>query len=278
MKTIRIGHSPDADDAFMFYAIADRKVDLGQYQFVDVVEDIESLNKRALKGELEATAISAAVYPQVANKYRILSCGGSIGRGYGPIVVARKKMAASDLKGKLVAIPGPYTTAYLLLRIYASGFEPVPMDFDKIIDAVLSNQVDAGLIIHEGQITYASTGLVKILDLGEAWDRDTGLPIPLGLDVVRRDLGDEAADSVFHILYNSIRYAIDHEDAALDYALRYGRGVEREICRRFVRMYVNQDTIQMGIEGEKALEKMFQLAYERQLIPSVPPLDIVGLK
>ena len=278
MKEIRVGHSPDADDAFMFYAIAHRKVDLGQYQLVDVVEDIESLNKRALSGELEATAISAAVYPQVAKDYRVLSCGGSIGRGYGPIVVAREKISVGDLVGKRVAIPGPYTTAYLLFQIYAPRCEAVQMDFDSVMGAVQSGQVDAGVVIHEGQITFAETGLFKILDLGEAWDKDTRLPIPLGVDVVNRGLGEQVAEDLFRILHDAICYALDHEDEALDYAMKYGRGVDREICRRFVRMYVNQDTVQMGIEGRKALEKMYQLASDRGLIQSVPELDIVGLK
>lgn len=278
MKVIRIGHSPDADDAFMFYGIAHAKVDLGQYQFVDVVEDIESLNRRALNGELEVTAISAAVYPLVAKSYRILSCGGSIGRGYGPVVVSRERMSPDDLAGKQVAIPGTFTTAFLLLQIYAGGFKAVPMDFDAIIDAVQLGHVDAGLIIHEGQIMYEDLGLAKVLDLGEAWDQDTGLPIPLGLDIIQRDLGKEAAETIFNILHGSINYAIDHEDEALEYALRYGRGVDREICRRFVRMYVNKDTIQMGNEGHKALEKLYELAYDKGLILSVPELDIVGLK
>ena len=278
MKRIRVGHSPDADDAFMFYAIAHRKVDLWQYEFVDVVEDIESLNKRALDGELEVTAISAATYPQVVKSYRILSCGGSIGRGYGPVVVSRGRMSPNDLAGKRVAIPGPFTTAYLLLQIYAPKIDPVPMDFDAIMGAVTSGQVDAGLIIHEGQITYSERGLIQVLDLGDAWDKDTGLPIPLGVDVVNRNLGDEAAEDVFKILHDAICYALHHEDEALDYAMQYGRGVERETCRRFVRMYVNQDTVQMGVEGRNALEKMYRLAYDRGLIQDVPALDIVGLK
>lgn len=278
MRQIRVGHSPDADDAFMFYAIAHRKVDLGQYEFIDVVEDIESLNRRALDGELEVTAISAATYPQVAKSYRILSCGGSIGRGYGPVVVSRGKMSPDDLAGKRVAIPGPFTTAYLLLQMYAPRVEAVPMDFDTIMSAVASGQVDAGLVIHEGQITYPETGLTQVLDLGDAWDKDTGLPIPLGVDVVNRNLGDEAAEAIFRILRDAICYALDREDEALDYAMQYGRGVERETCRRFVRMYVNQDTVQMGVEGRNALEKMYQLAYDRGLIQAVPALDIVGLK
>ena len=278
LRVIRIGHSPDADDAFMFYGIANGKIDLHGYEFVGVVEDIESLNKRALKGELEATAISAAVYPRVAENYRILSCGASVGRGYGPVVVARGGMSPEELRGKRVAIPGPFTTAYLLLQIYASGFEPVQMSFDAVLDAVTTGQVDAGLVIHEGQITYEGMGFIKVIDLGEAWRTDTGLPIPLGLDVVHRGLGDDGAQACFEVLYNSIRYALEHEDEALDYAMQFGRGVDKETCCRFVRMYVNQDTVQMGTEGYESLMRMYQLASERNLISSMPPLDIIGLQ
>ncbi|MDY6833871.1 MAG: MqnA/MqnD/SBP family protein [Chloroflexota bacterium] len=277
-KTIRIGHSPDADDAFMFYAIAHNKVDLGQYEFVHVVEDIESLNRRALDGELEATAISAAVYPRVAENYQILSCGASVGRSYGPIIVAKNQLSSSSLAGCRVAMPGPFTTAYLLMHIYCPEAEPVAMSFDAIVGAVNRGGVDAGLIIHEGQITYSDAGLHKVLDLGEVWDKDTGLPIPLGLDVVHRRLGEEDISKTYEVMYKSICYALEHEDEALDYALQYGRNVDKETCRRFVRMYVNQDTVQMGDEGRQALQKLYQLAADRDVISVVPPLDIVGLK
>lgn len=275
---IRVGHSPDADDAFMFYGIACRKIDLAQYQFVSVIEEIEVLNTRALDGELEMTAVSAAAYPQVAENYRILACGASVGRGYGPIVVARQALEAGDLKGKRVAIPGKFTTAYLLLRIYTSGFESVMLPFDAIPSAVMSGQVDAGLIIHEGQITYDSMGLIKVLDLGELWSKDTGLPIVLGLDLVHRCLGDNGMNCMFEIFSNSIQYAIAHEDEALEYAQQFSRDLDMETCRRFVRMYVNQDTVQLGIEGRKALETLYQSAWEGGLIPTLPTVDIVGLK
>jgi 1,4-dihydroxy-6-naphthoate synthase len=275
MSIIRIGHSPDADDAFMYYALAHGKVRVGNYEVQHVMEDIESLNMRALSGELEGTAISAGAYPQVADKYRIMSVGSSIGRNYGPMVVARSDRADTSLQNARVAIPGTYTTAYLLLRLYAEGFEAVPIDFDKIMPAVQNGEVDAGLLIHEGQVTYSDEGLVKLLDLGEAWGQDTGLPIPLGLDMVRRDLGEEMAVLMAESLRDSIQYAFDHEDEALDYAIKFSRGIERETCRRFVRMYVNDDTLDMGEEGKRALEILYSKAVERGIIDAVPPIDLI---
>ena len=275
MSIIRIGHSPDADDAFMYYAIAHGKVRVGNYEVQHVLEDIESLNQRALSGELEGTAISAGAYPQVADKYRIMSVGSSIGRNYGPMIVARSDRAGTSLQNARVAIPGTYTTAYLLLRLYAEGFEAVPIDFDKIMPAVQNGEVDAGLLIHEGQVTYGDVGLVKLLDLGEAWGQDTGLPIPLGLDMVRRDLGEEMAVLMAESLRDSIQYAFDHEDEAMDYAITFSRGIERETCRRFVRMYVNDDTLDMGEEGKRALETLFSRALERGIIDAIPPIDLI---
>ena len=275
MSIIRIGHSPDADDAFMYYALAHGKVRVGNYEVQHVMEDIESLNQRALSGELEGTAISAGAYPQVADKYRIMSVGSSIGRNYGPMIVARSDRADTSLQNARVAIPGTYTTAYLLLRLYAEGFEAIPIDFDKIMPAVQNGEVDAGLLIHEGQVTYGDVGLVKLLDLGEVWGQDTGLPIPLGLDMVRRDLGEEMAVLMAESLRDSIQYAFDHEDEALDYAIKFSRGIERETCRRFVRMYVNDDTLDMGEEGKRALETLYSRAVERGIIDAVPPIDLI---
>ena len=275
MPKIRIGHSPDADDAFMYYAIAHGKVKVGEYEVEHVLEDIESLNLRAVKGELEGTAISAGAYPTVEDKYRIMRVGASIGRNYGPLVVAKSDRGNIPLDGSRIARPGKYTTAYLLLRIYANGFEPVPMDFDVIIPAVQEGKVDAGLLIHEGQVTYQDEGLIKLLDVGEAWGQDTGLPIPLGLDMVRRDLGEEMAQLMAETLKESIQYAFDHEDEALDYAIQFSRGTEREICRQFVRMYVNEDTLDMGEEGRLALETLYTRAKAMGVINEIPKLDLV---
>ena len=275
MPVIRIGHTPDADDAFMYYAIAHGKVTVGEYQVEHVLEDIQTLNDRALVGELEGTAISAGAYPQVADKYRIMRVGSSIGRNYGPMVVARAEREGLRLAGARIAIPGEYTTAYLLLRLYAEGFDAVPMAFDSIVSAVQEGDVDAGLLIHEGQITYASLGLTKLLDLGEAWGQDTGLPIPLGLDMVRRDLGESVASLMAQSLKDSIMYAFNHEDEAMEYAMQFSRGIDRETCRRFVRMYVNDDTLDMGDEGQKALETLFSRAKDSGIITTLPPIDLI---
>jgi 1,4-dihydroxy-6-naphthoate synthase len=272
--TLRIGHSPDADDAFMFWAIASRRVGVEGYRVEHVREDIESLNCRAQKGELEVTAISAAAYPLLAGTYRLLRVGASIGRAYGPVVVARKAIGPA-LAGQRVAVPGQYTTAYLLLRLFATGFEPVFTPFDRILQAVAAGEVEAGLVIHEGQVTYEREGFLKVLDLGEAWHRLTGLPIPLGLNAVRRDLGTQVAERVRDALLASIREAHAHEDEALDYALRFGRGVDRETGRRFVCMYVNDDTLDMGEEGRAALESLYARAVEQGIFKAVPPLDLV---
>ncbi|MBI4282335.1 MAG: ABC transporter substrate-binding protein [Chloroflexi bacterium] len=275
MPILRIGHTPDADDAFMYYAIAHGKVPIGKFQVQHVLEDIETLNRRALVGELEGTAISAAVYPQVARKYRIMRVGASIGRNYGPMVVALAQRTEVRIKGARIAIPGEYTTAYMLLRLYAEGFQAVPMAFDSIVSAVQEGQVDAGLLIHEGQVTYGGLGLRKVLDLGEAWGQDTNLPLPLGLDMVRRDLGESTASLMSQTLKESILYAFEHEDKALEYARQFSRGIDKETCRRFVRMYVNQDTLDMGDEGQKALETLFRMAKERGIITALPPIDLI---
>ncbi len=276
MPTLRVGHSPDPDDASMFYAFATGKVTVQGYEVKQVLEDIQSLNRRAATGELEVTAISAGAYPSLADRYRIMACGSSVGRNYGPIVVSTKLTDADELEGKRIGVPGEQTTAYLLLRIYARwSFTPVFLDFDGIGDAVKSGEVDAGVIIHEGQLTWQDQGYANLLDLGKAWGEDTGLPIPLGLDVVHRRLGDEGAHLVARAFEASIKYAMEHEDDAVEYALPFGRGIDPDTCRRFVRMYVNQDTINMGDEGRRALETLYNRAHERGLIPTVPPLDII---
>lgn len=288
MKTLTVGHSPDADDAFMFFALAKKRVTIEGYDNVDhVMEDIESLNHRALQGELDVTAISAAVYPLVADKYRIMGCGASVGRDYGPILLAKTDTTLDDLAGKRIAVPGMHTTAYLLLRLYMTEpFQPVMLPFDTIMEAVDAGEVDAGVIIHEGQLTWADSGFKKILDLGEAWMADTKLPIPLGLDVINRRLGEDKHAVITEGMEKSIRHARDNEEEAIDYALEFGRGIDRDTCRRFVRMYVNEDTVNMGEEGKRALEILYERASERGILPSLPcdpatgapSLDIVGLK
>jgi 1,4-dihydroxy-6-naphthoate synthase len=276
MKTLSIGHSPDADDAFMFYGLASERVKIEGYRIDHVMEDIETLNRRARRGELDVTAISAAAYPQVAHLYRIMSCGASVGRKYGPIVLAREPFSVSDLAGRRIAVPGAQTTAFMLLRLYVPrDFTPVMMDFDRIMEAVASGETDAGVIIHEGQLTWQSSGLHRVIDLGEAWMNDTALPIPLGLDVIRRGLDDALMLRVAKALKESIELARSDEEAAVDYALRFGRGLDRETCRQFVRMYVNADTVDMGDEGTRALAALYDRARERGLLPISPLLDVL---
>jgi len=275
-KPLSIGHSPDADDAFMFYGLASGRVRVDGYTVEHVLEDIESLNQRAKKGELDVTAISAAVYPQVSHLYRIMSCGASVGRRYGPIVLACTPFAPGDLADRRIAVPGANTTAYVLLRLYVPApFTPVMMDFERVMDAVGSGEVDAGVVIHEGQLTWTSSELCRVMDLGAAWTDDTGLPIPLGLDVVRRGLGEATMVAIARALKDSIVYAQSHEDEAIDYAMGFGRGVARETCRTFVRMYVNQDTVDMGDEGRRALETLYARAVDRGILDEAPELDIL---
>ena len=276
MKTLSIGHSPDADDAFMFYGLASGRVKVDGYAVDHVLEDIESLNRRARGAELDVTAISAAAYPSVASLYRIMSCGASVGRRYGPIVLAREPLSMAQLAGRRVAVPGEHTTAYLLFRLYmTASFEPVLMDFEAIMDAVSSGRADAGVVIHEGQLTWPESGLHKLADLGDLWMNDTGLPIPLGLDVIRRGLGDAVMNAVARGLKDSIVLARTHEEDAVDYAMQFGRGVDRETCRQFVRMYVNEDTVDMGDDGRRALETLYARAVGRGILDRAPNLDIL---
>ncbi len=276
MTTIRIGHSPDPDDAFMFYALTAGKVGIPGAEVGHVLEDIEPLNRRARRAELEVTAISAATYTLVADRYRILDPGASMGKGYGPVLVAREPIPPEEITERVVAIPGSHTTASLLLRLFLPDEPPlIEVAFDRIPRAVQEGQADLGLLIHEGQITHERMGLVKVLDLGERWRRETDLPLPLGLNVVRRDLDEPTQRAISRALGESIAWARRHVDEALEYAMRYGRGIDKETCRRFVLMYVNEFTETLGAEGRAALERLYTMARERGLIPAVPPLDPV---
>jgi 1,4-dihydroxy-6-naphthoate synthase len=273
MHTIRIGHSPDADDAFMFYALTHGKVEVPGVRVEHVLEDIESLNRRARTGELEVTAVSCATYPSIAATYRIMDPGASMGKGYGPIVVAKRDCDEATLAMESIAVPGLGTTAYLLLRLVLGDPPVIVVPFDRILQVVLDEQAHAGLLIHEGQITYAGLGLVKVLDLGERWTKETGLPLPLGINVTRRDLGEALAARLSEALRASIRYAHAHPDEAVGYALRYGRGIDAATCTRFVHMYVNDYTVTLGEEGRRALETLYRRAVERELLTAMPPLD-----
>ena len=270
---IRIGHSPDPDDAFMFYALTAGKVKVEGIEVEHVLEDIESLNRRARTAELDVTAVSAATYVMVHEQYRMMDPGASMGKGYGPILVARKPIAREELEQKVVAIPGSHTTAALLLRIYVGDPPLIEVAFDKIPKVVLEGQADLGLLIHEGQITHQQMGLVKVLDMGQEWERETGLPLPLGINVMRRDLGENVHRKLSQALRDSIDYAYAHVDEALEYAMRYGRGIDKETCRTFVLMYVNDYTKRLGPDGVRALERLYALAHSKQLIPALPPVD-----
>ena len=273
MRTVTIGHSPDPDDAFMFYALTAGKVGMPGVRIEHVLEDIESLNRRARTGELEVTAVSFATYLLIADRYRMMDPGASMGKGYGPILVARKPIPREELESRVVAIPGKHTTAALLLRLFVGDPPLIEVAFDKIPAAVLEGQADLGLLIHEGQITHEALGLVKVLDLGEVWQRETDLPLPLGVNVMRRDLGEDLHRRLSQALRDSIAWAHANVDEALEYAMRYGRGIDKETCRRFVLMYVNDLTLTLGKDGRAAVERLFGLAQRKGLIPALPPLD-----
>ncbi|HEX3035764.1 MAG TPA: MqnA/MqnD/SBP family protein [Thermodesulfobacteriota bacterium] len=272
--TMKLGHSPDPDDAFMFYGMASGKVASDKIDFVHTIEDIQTLNRRALNGELEVTAMSVHAYLRVQDKYRILSCGASMGEGYGPIVVSKNSLG--DLKGKTIGVPGKLTTAYLLLSLYADGFTPVEMPFDKIMEALRDGEVEAGLLIHEGQLTYKNFGLELILDLGEAWAGDTSLPLPLGINTVRRDIDEDLQKEILRVHRESIEYGLNHKDEALEYALKFGRGIKKDLGEKFVLMYVNEYTRNMGEKGREALEFLFRRAFQKGIIKEEAGLDILG--
>src|SRR6185369_7245058 len=257
-----------------FYALTAGKVKIEGVEIEHLLEDIESLNRRSRSGELEVTAVSAATYVMVADTYCMMDPGASMGKGYGPILVAREPIDVKDIPNKVVAIPGSHTTAALLLRMFVPE-EPalIEVAFDKIPQAVLEGQADLGLLIHEGQITHQSMGLHKVLDMGKEWERETGLPLPLGINVMRRDLGEDVHRRLSQALRDSIDYAYANVDEAIEYAMRYGRGIDKETCRRFVLMYVNDYTMRLGDDGRAALERLFRMAHAKGLIPEIPPVD-----
>ena len=273
--TLRIGHSPDPDDAFMFCALSKGAVRIRDFRIEHALDDIETLNHRALSGELDVTAVSAHAYLGLAEKYWILATGASMGEGYGPVVIAKMPMKKEDLRGKRVAIPGEKTTAALLARIFLPEFEPVVCPFDKIFETVARDEAEAGVLIHEGQLTYEKEGFHKVEDFGEKWEEETGLPLPLGLDVVRKDLGRDLAREINDALRESIEWAYDNEDEALTYALKFGRGLQRELGRRFVKMYVSDLTKDMGETGEKALGELFSRAEAAGVVRKAPAIELV---
>ena len=264
---IRLAHSPDSDDAFMFYALAKGCIDTEGITFVHQMGDIQSLNERALKGELEVTAISFHAYAFLSDQYLLLPHGASFGDGYGPMVIAREPLAVSALKGMKIAIPGKMTTAYLALQLIERDFVPVFMDFDAIVPAVKAGEVPAGLIIHEGQLTYARQGLHLVVDTGVWWKERTGLPLPLGGNAIRKDLGPELVAKTSRLLKASIEYGLAHREAALDYALQFGRGLSRQEADAFVGMYVNDWTRSYGPRGREAVQRLLDESFAKGLIP-----------
>ena len=281
-QLIRVGHSPDPDDAFMFHALANDHLDTGDYQFTHELVDIETLNQRAFRAELELTAVSIHAYALLKDKYLLCTCGASMGDGYGPMVVARQKCGVEDLAGKAIAVPGELTSAYLALRLcLGKDFDYVLVPFDKIIPAVRrgeyeGQQVDVGLIIHEGQLTYTDSALELVLDLGVWWKELTGLPLPLGANAIRKDLGANTIQEVQRLLYASIKYGLEHRDEALEYASQFGRDLDRGKADQFVGMYVNDWTLDFGPRGREAVARFLAMGHEQGILPELVQPEFVG--
>jgi len=277
---LRLGHSPDPDDAFMFYALAKDKFPTAPYRFEHVLQDIQTLNQRAMKGELEITAISIHAYPYVAEKYALTSCGSSMGDKYGPMVIAKRPMAIEDLKGKKIAIPGKLTTAFLALQLClgkaGKAFQYEVVHFDQIPKHVRDGKADAGLIIHEGQLTYKQAGLHLVVDLGVWWHEQTDLPLPLGGNCIRRDLGAQGMREVTGILKKSIEYSLDHRSEAVEYALQFGRDLDRKLADQFVGMYVNKWTLDYGPRGREAISLLLKRGAQAGLLPDIGQIDYVS--
>jgi len=275
---IRCGHSPDPDDAFMFYALAKEKIDTGPYGFVHEMADIESLNRRAEHGELELSAISLHAYPYVRQRYALMNCGCSMGDGYGPMVVTREPMELSNLKGRTIAVPGKLTTAFLALQLCLGkgSFSHRVLPFDAILHAVAGGEAEAGLIIHEGQLTYQTQGLHLVVDLGAWWLKETGLPLPLGGNVIRRDLGEAAMRDVTRLLRQSVEYGLEHRREAIDYALAFGRDLDKPLTDKFVGMYVNEWTLDYGERGRTAVRELLARAQSAGLTPDSGEIEFIS--
>ena len=275
-REISIAHSPDSDDAFMFYGLATNKVRVPGYKFSHTLCDIETLNLRAQnEAFFDVTAISFHAYPYLQQNYTLMGCGGSVGEGYGPMVVSSKPLTPEELGRIKIAVPGTLTTAYLTLKIFNPEIQTITVPFDKIIPAILAGDFEAGLIIHEGQLTYSSSGLYKVLDLGVWWRETTGLVLPLGGNAIRRSLGAEKHKIISKALRESIRYALDHREQALEYAMQFARDLDARMASRFVSMYVNERTLDYGADGRAAIRKLLDLGHERGIIPIVPQVDFV---
>ena len=275
VNQISVAHSPDSDDAFMFYGLATNKVRVPGLKFSHTLTDIETLNRKALDGFYDVTAISFHAYPYIQDKYALMPCGGSVGEQYGPMVVAQRAIGLDELKNIVVAVPGTMTTAYLGLKLFAPTIETAVVPFDQIIPAVLAGKYEAGLIIHEGQLTYETKGLYRILDLGKWWHELTGLPLPLGGNAIRRDLGPRLIANITSALRASIQYALDHRDEALAYAMQFARDLDSQLADRFVGMYVNERTLDYGEDGKEAVQRLLDMGYRAGIISTEPHVEFV---
>jgi 1,4-dihydroxy-6-naphthoate synthase len=279
-REISIAHSPDSDDAFMFYGLATNKVQVPGLRFTHTLCDIQTLNQKAMdddgEGVYDVTAISFHAYPYIQDYYALMTCGGSVGEGYGPMIVAPRACSQSEIKRKTIAIPGKLTTAYLALKLFAPGIETEVVPFDQIIPSVLQGTYEAGLIIHEGQLTYDQSGLHRIVDLGKWWLHMTGLPLPLGGNAIRRSLGPELISSVSSALRDSIQYALDHREEALAYAMQFARDLDPRMADRFVGMYVNERTLDYGADGKEAIRRLLDMGYRAGIIPTEPRVEFAG--
>jgi 1,4-dihydroxy-6-naphthoate synthase len=277
VREITIAHSPDSDDAFMFYGLATGKIRVPGYKFTHTLCDIETLNQRALNEAFyDVTAISFHAYPYLQKDYALMSCGGSVGENYGPMIVATQRYTTDQIGRVRIAVPGTLTTAYLALKLFAPEIETVTVPFDKIIPEVVAGNFDAGLIIHEGQLTYAASGLHKVIDLGVWWREKTGLPLPLGGNAIRRNLGEDVMLTVTQALRDSIQHALDHREAALEYSMQFARDLDPQLANRFVSMYVNERTLNYGEDGKEAIRKLLAMGHERGIIPMPAQVDFIG--
>jgi 1,4-dihydroxy-6-naphthoate synthase len=276
VREIAVAHSPDSDDAFMFYGLATNKVRVPGLRFTHTLCDIETLNQKAREGVYDLTAISFHAYPYIQDKYALLQSGGSVGEGYGPMIVSPRPFTANEIKKKRIAIPGTLTTAYLALQLFAPGVETEVVPFDQIIPQVLEGKFEAGLIIHEGQLTYDKSGLHRIVDLGRWWQKVTGLPLPLGGNAIRRTLGADTMSAVSSALRQSIQYGLDHRDEALAYAMQFARDLDTQLADKFVGMYVNERTLDYGPEGREAVRRLLDMGHKAGIIGPEAQVDWVA--
>src|SRR5271155_4685539 len=275
-RELKLAHSPASDDAFMFYALATHKLATPGYKYTHILSDIQSLNEAALTETYDVTAVSFAAYPSLRDKYVLLDCGASFGEGYGPIVVATKSLKPNELAGKRIGVPGLKTTAYLALKLYEPNFEPVVMPFDKIIDAVQNDLVEAGLLIHEGQLFFPQLGLHRVIDLGIWWQEQTDLPLPLGGNAVRRALGPQLGRQVAKVIRDSVSYGLEHREEALNYAMQFARDMDTELADKFVGMYVNRWTLGYGERGKKAVTELIARGTAAGLLPGPPDVEFLS--